>query len=428
MNKYHVYLFSIFVTSLFVPDQAYSSCESPSTAIEVVNCIRSNSPDIKQIINEQSQTEKLRGIATRRPNPKLETQSTIGRNRNNGPDVSGSNDKLYNIEMALIWPIELGNKVEARLKEAEAKIKQVQSDILKVEAEVILQTILGIQRLRQINKEMKLFEESIATYNNLVRQYRLRTHLSSEQKVSKLVFELAKEDIELKITSLLKEQKSLDEFFLKAGVQSAHLKKVLAKSIYPDKLPPISNEKINNQHSPNIQRLNADKELSIAELKVARSISWPDIEIGPVLSYQSEGDSKSQSIGFQLSIPLPFSDYNKAGHEYASSGLGKAESNLNIQLKNEEIERKQLIQTYKDLIQLLSKVPNDKALASRSIEIKRLAVQGLVSSSLIIETHRQEIEFIQDRNQLEIQALEAWLKLQMLNGNITKESTLREVL
>lgn len=391
---------------------SHPECPLPNSAQDVLRCAQEEHPEVKRAKLAQNQSEALLDAASQVPNPELESQSVFG-------NVLG--DQQAQSQISLTQPISLGGKRGAKKAEARAVGVQSNADLKKVQAEVIIETVVKLHRLRQIEKEKGILDETVSSYAKLVSQYRSRSHLSPEQEVSLSVFEMAHADSKIRRSLLSNEDRALEHYFhISTGHGLAELSKALPSA--PKNWPTLGEKSDRSSPSPTLQRLIADHEFASAELETARAHSWPDLRIGPMVQLQSAGPMRSQLYGFQINLELPFFNQNGGGRNYASKGVSRAEGSISLLKAEEAHERQEQVRVYQAALEALQSSVTSQELERKHSRIEALSVRGLISSSLAIEAHRQREELEKNRNERELKALEALWTVYKLDGRIFEES------
>jgi len=334
---------------------------------------------------------------------------------------SFGNEAQMQTQISLTQPLGLGGERSARVKEAEAKTSAAAGELRMSKADVTFQTVNYLHRLRQLLREKKIVEETLDTYRKLQRQYRARPALTPEQDVSLGTLEMAESDYFLKQAALLDEERKIAHFFhVSTGHSLEELSKVLPP--VPKSWPEIAVVSDTNRPSPEVARLLSDKEVSVAELSIARAASWPDVRLGPMIMLDQEGDRKRNYFGFELDIPLPFFNLNGAGRAAASVGVAMSERAVDIQRREESHERNEQEQVYAAATRTLSLTPSVDKITQRHRVMEKQFLRGVVPSALILEAHRQLLELEKSRHERELTAIRALWTIYRIDGKILEET------
>ena len=82
-----------------------------------------------------------------------------------------------------------------------------------------------------------------------------------------------------------------------------------------------------------------------------------------------------------------------------------------------KIQRVNLISKIRRSIETLSKMPSLSELEKKHNKVEKLFSRGVVSIPMTIESHRQQIDFLISRFQIENEILNTYGQLILINGN-----------
>lgn len=387
---------------------AQTSCDStPTTYQNVLACAEERSPEIQAARLELERAKAQAQAATQRPNPELSTESFYGN--------SGSENETET-DIAIGFPIELGDKRAARKSAAQSGINSAEAKIFEAQARIKTQVLLKLHRLRQALREQEIVDEAIGTFAKLVTQYSRRPGLSPEQQVSLTVFQLSKSEYDLKKSATNDEILSLGSFFqLTTGLPIEVVRKALPS--IPQKWPTLAPSKTGIS-SPQTKALEAELRLANAELEMARSEAWPTLTIGPSVKLISQGGTSGQLYGLNLSLPLPVFNTNAGGKAVAAANANIAQAKRQYGLREQELRRDELLNTYTQAVHALSISLSHSEIERHHAAAEVLFTKGVIPSSLIIEAHRTSLDLERTRHERELRVLEAWLEWQTLEGTI----------
>ncbi len=390
----------------------HPECPLPKTPMDIVRCAQENHPEVKRQRLFYEQAEALPDAAGQIANPELEAETAFG---------NSLGDQKIDGKVSLVQPLGLGGTRSARVKEAEARAKQSESDLKVVQADIKVETVLKLHRLRQLLKEKALLDETLETFTKLVSQHRSRPRLTPDQEVSLSVFEMAKSDAAMKRSTLVQEEEEIEHFFhVSTGNSLNEISKALPET--PTDWPETQETPLKQLASPKLARMIADHEYALAELDSARAASWPELKVGPMLLFQSDGPFNYRSYGFQLNLEIPLFSLNGGGRAYAHKGVAATEGSMALLRKEENHERGEQLKVYRSAVAAMKEALTPVALSKKHRRLEELSFRGLVSSSLLIEAHRQLTELERSRNEKEFQALRALWKIYQIDGRVFEES------
>lgn len=386
-------------------------CEQIASGEDILRCALEVHPDLQRSQVLIQQTQSLRDAAAQIPNPELGSRATFG---------SNLGDDIMDTEINLAQPLELGGKRGSRIERALAEKEVAHSRVLRTREEVTLSILQWLHRLRQAKAEMATFDEALSTFYRIERQFKSRPRLNPEQEVSIGIFQLAEGDYQLRKAELEIEIETIQKTI------ELIIRRKLSKldAIIPKKraewphLSPIP--ELIEIGGSSIKGAQAQLQLAQAELSVQKSLSWPDLRVGPSFTYQTQGALSYYTVGFNVSLPLPIFNQNGGGRAYARRGMELAERSLNLthyQLRN---ERDILVNRYTKSVAAIKSAISSKEVERRHRSTEALFARGLLPSSLVIEAHRQIVDFTKSQNEHELEALQALWKVYILDGNFSE--------
>lgn len=397
----------IYVAMIFalVPLKANADCATVKNVDNAIECLLNQHPElsISEADIEVAQGEIDR--SSQMINPSLEWLMN---------EAQGSNG-IAN-EVNLKHTIELGSKRSARKNLARVQKNIQVLGYQKVYNRLKIDLILDLYRLRQIEHESEVIEENQATFRRMISQYKRIGRMNPEQEISVNIFTMASEEVRLKLQKLKNEKdKILSEFEV-----------IAQRSFIPNskQLPPIDHkwpELINSQTQGVLQKeaaLRVDE--SDKNVKLETAEAWPNLSIGPrVLT--SPGPQGGTFWGAAVSLNLPILNLNGGGKKKALAQKRSSELRNSLINRRIAVEAKRLKNAYSR-----SSTSYTKALASNKVQkkharIHKMIKRGVVSPPLVIELHRQAIEFYEALHQQELEAVRArWLYYSLFASLDTK--------
>ncbi len=398
----------IFLTGA-PPLFAEESCRIQS-AQDILNCALKNHPEVQLSESSLERDKLLKSIAKQRPNPEVNSSLMSGQ--------TGGNSGL-NTEFSILHTIELGGKRKNRIKQALASENLTQAQLLESKELTALNTTLALYRLRQIRSELTAINEALSTFENIKSNYKKRPKLAPEQEVSSTVFSLALDEYKLKRANLLQEQESLNKFMeLATGLHQDTIKKYLPgrKHSWPKFQGGLQNI-INSE----LAKAEAEKILAEANMKLAKSNAWPDFKLGPALQTQSGTPGNQIAAGVNISLGLPLLSQNRGGIGYAQKDKYRSTLAYNLALNKNQNERQKQIERYQSTLKSLGALRSTSSLNTDHQNVEKYFEQGLISSSLVIESHRQIFELTESMNEQELTAIDALWRIFIIDGRFLSE-------
>lgn len=388
-----------------------SACLSVSAPTDVLKCAFEKHPQLRQAVLEEARSRAELSKAGQFLNPELETDGAYGRSLG---------DDLIEVDAALMIPIELGGKRSARKATAEGGLNLAQARLYETRVEVATEIVAQLVELRQTIFELEVVDEGLKTFNQIISRYQKRPSLSPEDEVALEVFKLAKADYELHRTDDQSQKEEIAaNLMLATGLSSESIESALPDSRDLSSWPKFEMPKTLDQlKSANLQVAKAELKKAQAEREMERSESWPTVSIGPRYIYGNEGGLVTHQYGAALSLPLPLFSLNRGGRELGKRGEELASHNLEVTKRSSELEYERLLKKYSDHLSLLKKLPSLLSVQKSHEKIERQVRRGLISSALIIEAHRQLLDFVESYHEQEVEAYRVLWSIYGMEGVI----------
>ena len=395
---------AIFMTILGV--KAFGECELKEPN-QVLNLIKLNHPSIMLNKAKVDTSKESITMASESPNPELDLSTVAGKSE-------GVHTAEHTLEIK--HRFELGGKRDSRIQVATNSFKTAKAFSRYQNESTIIDVVIKLHRLRQVHELIPLYEESLQAFSKILVALKKRKSLSPEQQVERGTLELATNDYKLKISQLDSEKINLNK----------HLSFFMGSTCLIPKLalPPSPN--LDETFAPksslsSYSKLEAARlfvETAKSSLELQKSNATPDLRIGPTYKMDKEGANEVNSLGLALSIDLPVFNTNSAGKAKAAKELIAAKLSLKYIQDESLLDLEAWIAKYKRFSHSLKTIANKEDLERKHQKIERLFKRGIISTSLVIESHRQLIEFSNTRFDFEQGAVEALWEIYKINGEI----------
>ncbi|QQR81265.1 MAG: TolC family protein [Deltaproteobacteria bacterium] len=403
-------LMALFILPIQNSHAQSNSCDSIKSTQDVLDCALSHHPDIQLSESSLERDKFLKSIAKQRPNPELNTSLMSGQ--------TGGNDGL-NTEFGLLIPLEVGGKRKNRIRQAIANESITQAQVLESKELTALNTVLALYRLRQIHSELATINEALSTFENIKSNYKKRTTLAPEQEISSNVFGLAADEYKLKRTTLMQEEESLKKFLeLATGLSQNSIQKHLpgSKSRWP-----VFQGASQDMKNSALAKTQAETTLAAANLRLAKSQAWPDFKLGPTLQTQSGTPGNPRAIGMNISMSLPLLSWNRGNIQYAQRDKSRSALAYELARNKNQNERQEQILRYQSAIASLKSLRSTASMNTEHQSIEKYFEEGLIPTSLVIESHRQIFELTESMNRQELNAIDALWRLFIIDGRFLSE-------
>jgi cobalt-zinc-cadmium efflux system outer membrane protein len=396
----------IFLMFVCISASSYASqeCEKLETPNDLLKCIVSNHA-IVQVGKTQVNAIALGvDVASQRPNPEFEFEAT---------DNIGTG---YNAEITFLHTFELGGKRSARVKVAEHERDLARVDLLNRQERLSVQTVLDLYRLRQINHKFGILDEIISTFQKITKQYKRAGQLSPEEKMSVSVFSMALEENKFIKDSLFYERQEIIARIESGLGHKLALRKELLPKVKKE-WPLIS---IGELSGAQILKAKTELKLTNAAFNLEKSESWPNLSVGPKIEIEKSGTTQMR-YGVALSIPLPLYQTNRGGREKSLAEVQRNQIQLKYTKTRLERQKKYLFQVYKKVSSRIAKTLSNKQVSLRHKNLHKMIRRGVVSATLVIELHRQIMNYYEKLHEQELKGIHALWKIAALEGRILKE-------
>jgi outer membrane protein, heavy metal efflux system len=403
-----------FMLATLVAHATDSPCK-PQNGVQLFQCLREKHIDLQKAGLDRDKAQGEFRQSTSFVNPELGLSGIVG-------DNFGLKNTEFEADLQFTW--ELGGKRSARRGHAEAEKAIAEIDFGLAGDRIAMDSAESVMRLRQLSKEIASHREAVDTFARIERQYRSRGRLSPEQEVSLAIFEVATKDTALKLNSLVDEQKSLrDTVSLSLDPESVIDWSSLELADFKPRLPE-SFRSLEGTENLFVKKIDLESRRAESAFVLEKANSWPDLRIGPVVKLNAEGRDRFYSAGLALSFPLPLLNLNRGARAAALAEVQKTRLDRVRNSRDFIYLKKRLIEKYERLHAHTSKMNDFDAIDRKHLRIEHLFSQGVVSSSLVIESHRQLLEFLEEYHAAEREQLQALWTLYSLEGRLAKEITL----
>lgn len=393
----------------FISIDGHSQCTLDDTN-QVLDLVKKNHPTLRFNKSKIEMFEKRIDTARQRPNPELDLESTVG------DSIEGD---IYTTSVSLKHTFELGGKRRSRINMAKQLLDADINQAGDQNEDAIVDTVKRLYRLRQVYQLIPLYEESLGSFRKILKTKKGRNSLSPEQRVEFETLELAANDYKLKLSQLNSDKIRLSKhlnFFM--GSDCTIPQKILPKDI---NLNENFNNKVNLENYSKLKVARSNYKLAQANLSFEKANSYPDIQIGPIYEYESVNVRNTNTIGISLTMDLPILNVNSGGRASAAKQVVSASINLKSIEDESKLDLESWVARYNRFKKSLKATISMNQLEKKHQRIESLFRRGIISTSLIIESHRQLIEFTKTRFEFEIGAIEALWNIYKINGQINSK-------
>lgn len=402
----------MFMVVLFAALKTHAEVQAVNSVGDFLKRVEDVAPELQLGRGEINVNERLIDRAEQFLNPDVSFGSWSGR---------ANNQNWKQTDISVLQPIELGGKRSGRIEYARAQADLARGGFSKSKNDVRASALLTLHRLRQLLYEKTLIEEAQVAFDKLIKSFKKRPQLSPEQSTSLFLFQMAKRDYDLQYTFTLNELQNLStEIRRISGLDVAHVIPILPKKV--EVWPQVTSG--GDLKSPEIQIAKARVELSKSELNLAKSESWPTPSIGPSYSDQNQFGEQAKVWGVVVSTKLPLLSTNQGGRAAARESVDLNERSLHFATNKLELEKSNLLVSYNTNIGTLKTTNVDETIHKKHEQIESYFLRGLVNSALVIEAHRQILDSQRTYNSSELNTLEKYYRIRIIEGTFLEGSIL----
>jgi outer membrane protein, heavy metal efflux system len=409
-------IIGFFFLSLFGGTRVHAvQCPPFASSKDILNCALENHPDIQRAKLSLMQGAALESQAAQRPNPEFNSQGLHGMNQN---------ELSQTLELNLAHTFELGGKRSSRIERAIAERESISASLLRTQETVYLETLSALYRVRQIRTEINTLNEALYTFGRILKQFKSRPKLGPDQQVSVGVFQVAGADYQLRKITLETEENTLRQSIALATATAFQLPDNLLpprKKRWPETKELISNQTFLGSA---IKVPQADLKIALGQLSIAQSQGWPDLRVGPSLQGQTLGPFSFISYGFNLGLIIPLYHANPGGKSVALRGIDLAEQSLALRNRELDTQLNILVKKYQNSVRGLETAISTSEIEKRHTRVEVLFGRGLIPSQLVIEAHRQIVDFTKTVHEHELSAIDSLWRIYILEGRVFQEQGL----
>lgn len=408
MNKLKFYIISLLASSVFT-ESSFASCDF-KTPNDLLESFKASHPQVVENNSSISISEKWVEVAKQRPNPEFQAQGM------KGEEVDGDVDR---ISLSVMHTIELGGKRSSRIDFADSKRKQFKASVQDSNEDILIDAILKAYKLRQVKELIPIYEEAYEAFNKILKVKLKRKSLSPEEQVEKETLVLATNDYRLKVSKLKSEKINLSRHLSFFVGEDCDLKQ--------DSLPQnvdLTRSFNLKKETPNYSKLQVainNLETAKMKLELERSNAYPDLKVGPAFETENINGKNYQSVGLSISMDLPILSTNSGSKNQALGQMNTARLRYKNIKREASLDLEAWIEKYNALGSSLKTIATREDLDKKHLKIEKLFKRGVISTAMIIESHRQLIEFANTRNEFELGAAEALWNIYKINGTVFTE-------
>lgn len=382
---------------LILSVSAYAEECSITSAGDVLRCAFANNPEIMLADSNKQIAGINKDITGRLMNPNLE--AGVGYNMEEVDNYG------VELDFALTQTIENPAKRKARINRLSAEYTAAELMVESKKEMVTLQILTILNRLRQIEKEQSILNKAIGAYVSVIKSYERRPVLSPEDEVSLTLFYSVLNNYRMENNQLTMEiDQHINTLRTLMNYDIAYNKKIFYYP--PQKYPVITDIDVTN--SILLQQEKANVAIANAYLQDQKNFNFTNFSIGPYVT-TSPNVQSVDTVGVRVSLPIPVYS-NKKTTNAGELAVSTAQYKYNAKKAELDNTFKQLKSRYEKGLTLLKSFNLTKS-EQQLVRTESLFKNGRLSSSLLIESHRQLLDSLRLYHQYELDTLNSLWQL-----------------
>ncbi len=379
------------------------SCPEPMKLDDILSCLKTNHYLVQLKDFEVQNSSNLEKSMGQRPNPVLDVQT-----------VHSGNARQTQIILA--QELDLGGKLSALREQGKIvhSVNKVQKSI--TQEEIVESVLMNIHHLIHLNETLKVNNEVFSSLDAVIKALRRRPVLNPEQEASVLNFDLQRAEVRNLIALLEDEEEEVLLFFyFNGGYRKEQVLRVMEDHYHPIELVDSP-----DTSSLNLERLGLETKLAREEWELQKANAWNGISVGPMFMDDKLGDFSEKLYGVAFTMPIPLWQVNGANKARAQVTFNNTQKQFDLFRKKESIERDVLTGRISKLKDSLSRLPKTSELTASHKRVERLYSQGLISSTIFLDSHRIWRDVSASKLELEEKILRLTIEYYRLVGKLNE--------
>ncbi len=364
--------------------------------------VKEQGPMRQEALSRKEQASASIEVAKQRPNPDVDFEYLKG-------DQFGIDTNTYSLSVRHV--IEFGGKRDKRILKANSFSQYASTKIGLELYKANLEAIINFQRVAQLDLTIPSYQEAIHTFEKITKKLSSRKRLNPEETVSLSTLTLAANDYRAQLNDLENERNLLvGELEFLSGCTNLNLKYQILK--YEE----LSNFLVSEKSDGLLKLEDLKVTMAQADVEIEKSKGYSNISVGPSFEHQIVGNDSFTSAGVSVTFALPLFQTNDGGKLEAlrKERAQRVQSRNKIGMLN--IRKKRLLDKYKRSLRTLKRMPNLKDIEKKHAKAEKLFARGVVSIPMTIESHRQQIDFLNSRFETENDLLTTFAEITLIDG------------
>lgn len=399
MAKIATIVISLFIIS---PKLLAQTCEANiASAKEFYRCALRADKRLTSLSMRKTERQGRRDEAAQIPNPEVESEFTF------------TSQRSQNI--SIVQPIEIGGKRSSRIKiaDAENKISSIEDE--STVAKIATDLALSLVRYRQIMTRSSLLSEMKGSLQSLTARLKAKAVRTPQEKTAVSIFSMQKTVLDTQILTLKRELK-LVKTNLEASIGRVLRDSETLSSSERRQWPALDSALVNETFKTRLAL--ASVERARGEVKLEKSLAWPDLAVGPLMGKQN---GREASWGARVVFTIPILNTNSGARQRSRAELSRSEAIVSQTRFKEASKVKVFLEQYSDVVKFLKDSPSQKSLKSSIANSLRLFSRGMIQPAAIVESYRTTLETLEAVQEKELVAYQLYWMLRSFSGDVPKE-------
>lgn len=386
--------------------EAQPPCQEAKSARELYVCSIGNHPHQALRAQTKAAADALVSQSRRFDNPTLDVKSVTG-------NIAGESQGSTEVSVSLPISSYLVGR-SAKIEQAEADARRLQTEFEEEIFTIKSALIKDLYRLRQAADEFVMVEEALAMFSSVERQLRSRPARGPEQEITLNLVTLVQGDYELKKNRLTTEKSEILSRLKVIWGEGFRLNAKLLPA-FRQTWPEVEGKLKMDTHFE-LRKAQIELEKATADKNAAIAQSWPKVSIGPTVERQTTGGAVAYSYGLNFGMDIPIFSINSGGRQVAEASRLRSQMVHELVVRKVQVENEITVNKYLAAVDSLKRSSSRESLVKNHTRIDSLFRQGLAAGTVIVEAHRQMLEFTLSRHEHELTAIDALINLYQLQG------------
>lgn len=387
---------------LVLTQNTFAGCEF-QTISSFYEFIKVNHPKLLSMSEKEDGIKSITLQAQERINPEVSVEYMKG-------DEFGLDTHSASLEV--LQTFELGSKRKRRIEKGELNFEYEKLNLEIEKFSLLIDSLLLYQRFAQNKILVKSYEEAISTFKAIHQKLKTRGSLNPEERVSVATLDLAINSYLATLNDLKVEASKIEgelNFITKCENLNFPYSELKYESL---------SGKLQAENGKGLLHLEALKpKIAKKDYEIEESKTHTDLKFGPKISYEAKGRDEFYQGGVSLTFDIPFFKRNEGEMRRALSNYRETKLNANQNEEFLKIKKSSYLKSYERSLKLLKTMPSLKELDKKHEEVEKLFKRGIISISLVLESHKQFIDFLTSRLETENDLLESLRDIIQINGN-----------